>query len=103
MPDPWAAGVPLAGPPWDAAQLALLARVAAGETSFRPEAAGGAAAGAAFDRVVEHLLAMQRRGLVTCATPVGEVGRPDQHYAAVFDVALTAEGARVAARAADAS
>ena len=89
-----------AGTPWEAAQLALLARVAAGERDFRPDARRGAAPGAAFDGLVEHLLAMERRGLVTCATPLAEVGRPGRMYAALTDVALTPEGARVAARAA---
>ena len=77
---------------WADAQLALLRRVAAGETRFRPEGRD-AAAGAAFDELVEHLLALQRRGLVTCQTPIADL-RGHSQYAAVTDVALTDDGRR---------
>jgi hypothetical protein len=83
---------------YEAAQLALIERVAAGETIFRPDARDDAA-GERFDMLVEHLLAMQQRGLVTLATPVAELRRPGRRYAAVRDVALTPEGARIASHA----
>ena len=46
-----------------AAQLDLLRRIAAGQTSFSVAQSESAAA---FDELAEHLLALQRRGLITC-------------------------------------
>lgn len=89
-------GLP-AGPTWEMAQLALLDRVAAGEHTFRPADTRSAEAGAAFDLEVEHLMALQRRGLVTCAAPVAEVRIPGRAYAFVTDAALTEEGQRIVA------
>jgi hypothetical protein len=89
-------GMP-SGPVWEAAQLALLDRIAAGERTFRPRDSRSVEAGAAFDLDVEHLMALQRRGLVLCATPVAEVRVPGRAYAWVTDVELTEEGQRVAA------
>jgi len=83
---------------WADAQLAILRRVADGEQTFRP-AGREAAARSDFDETVEHLLALQRRGLVTCATPIAEL-KADAQYAAVTDIALTDEGRRVLERAA---
>ena len=82
---------------WLDSQIALLRRVADGESTFRPE---GRDAGARteFDQTVEHLLAMQRRGLVTCATPIAEL-KVDAMYAAITDVDLTDDGRRALDRA----
>jgi hypothetical protein len=82
---------------WADAQIALLRRVAAGELTFRPEGRDPAAR-AEFDATVEHLLALSRRGLLTCATPIAEL-RADAQYAAVADVVLTEEGRRALERA----
>ncbi len=57
-----------------------------------------AAARAKFDEEVEHILALNRRGLVTCATPIAEL-RSDAQYAAITDVELTADGRRMIERA----
>jgi hypothetical protein len=96
MPDPYASGPAAPDAGWLDAQLALLRRVVDGETTFRPAAAEPA--GEAFDVVVEHLLALQRRGLATCATPLADLRGPGQ-YVAVTNVALTPEGERVVAGA----
>ena len=85
---------------WHDAQLALVRRVAMGESAFRPEGREPADR-ATFDATVEHLLALQRRGLLTCATPLAEL-KADAQYAAITDVALTAVG-RLALERADAA
>ena len=85
---------------WLDAQIALLRRVADGESTFRPDSRDPAAR-TAFDQTVEHLLAMQRRGLLTCATPIAEL-RADAQYAAVTDVELTPDGRRALDRASEA-
>ena len=82
---------------WLDSQIALLRRVADGESTFRPDGRD-ADARTAFDGTVEHLLAMQRRGLLTCATPIAEL-RADAQYAAITDVELTADGRRALDRA----
>lgn len=82
---------------WLDSQIALLRRVADGESTFRPEGRD-AAARAEFDRTVEHLLAMQRRGLVTCATPIAEL-KVDAQYSAITDVQLTGDGRQAIDRA----
>ena len=81
---------------WADAQAALLHRVTGGENVFRPDARDPDG-GANFDELVEHLMALQRRGLVTCGTPLANVRGPAQ-YAAVTDVALTPAGEREAER-----
>lgn len=83
---------------WAESQLALLRRVADGESSLRP-ASRERAARAEFDETVEHVLALQRRGLVTCATPIAEL-KGDAQYAAISNIALTDGGRRVLDRAA---
>lgn len=83
------------GPPWEGAQLEVLRRVAAGTHTFRPDDHRSPEAGADFDLLVEHILALQRRGLLTCATPVAETRR-SRSYALVSDVALTPEGEQIA-------
>ena len=82
---------------WVDAQVALMRRAASGESTFRPEGRD-ATARAAFDTTVEHLLALNRRGLLTCATPIAEL-KADAQYAAVTDVALTDAGRRALERA----
>lgn len=82
---------------WADSQIALLRRVAAGESTFRP-AGREPAARAEFDATVEHLLALQRRGLLTCATPIAEL-KADAQYAALTDAQLTEEGRRALERA----
>ena len=82
---------------WADAQIALLRRAAAGKLTFRPEGRDPAAR-AEFDATVEHLLALNRRGLLTCATPIAEL-KADAQYAAVADVVLTEEGRRALERA----
>lgn len=72
--------------------LDLLARVAAGESIFRAPT-GDADAGADFDELVEHVLALSRRGLVTCDTPLASM-RGIGQYAAITNVALTERGER---------
>jgi hypothetical protein len=82
---------------WLDAQLALLRRAAAGESTFRPNGRD-AAARTEFDETVEHLLAMQRRGLLTCSTPIAEL-KADAQYAAISKVELTTDGRRALERA----
>lgn len=82
---------------WAERQLELLRRIRDGETTFRlsgHEAAGGAE----FDELVEYLLAMQRRGLITCGTPLANL-KGESQYAAVTNAALTKAGERVLERA----
>ena len=88
-PDP-AAAPP--GPTWDAAQLDLLRRVGDGESTFRPDDPHSAEAGERFDLLVEHLQAMQRRGLVDCPAPLADISGRGRQYAAVTTVTLTAAG-----------
>lgn len=82
---------------WQGAQIAILRRAAAGEYTFRPDA-NDPAARREFDETVEHVLALQRRGLLTCATPIAEL-RADAQYAAIGDVVLTDDGRRALERA----
>lgn len=78
---------------WAERQLELLRRIADGETTFRP-AGRDSSAGAEFDELVEYLLAMQRRGLITCGTPLANLHGESQ-YAAVTNAVLTKAGERV--------
>jgi hypothetical protein len=71
-------------------QLGLMRRVAAGETRFyaprRYEKDG-----AKYDEMVEHLLALSRRGMITCTEPEAGVKGVTQ-YSDVSDVILTPAG-----------
>ena len=78
---------------WAQGQLDLLRRIGDGETTFRPDGRD-AASGAEFDELVEYLLALQRRGLITCGTPLANL-RGDSQYAAVTNAALTKAGERM--------
>jgi hypothetical protein len=82
---------------WLDAQIALLRRIADGESTFRPEGRD-AVARTQFDETVEHLLAMQRRGLVKCSTPMAEL-RADAQYSAITDLEITDDGRRALDRA----
>jgi hypothetical protein len=82
---------------YETAQLALLRRIAEGESVFRRTSALDAS-GETFSRVVEHLRALERRGLVTLRVPPLDPRRLDDGPDLVTDVALTPEGARVAER-----
>lgn len=77
---------------WHGEQVTLLARIAEGEHTFRAE---GRTAGdrQAFDSLVEHLLAMSRRQLVSCNPPLMDE-RGEGQYAAVTGVELTDAGRR---------
>jgi hypothetical protein len=90
MPHPGPAEI---GPPemrWHEKQIALLRRIAAGESTFRPD--GRAPEDAAeFDELVEYVLALNRRGLVTCSTPLANL-RGNGQYSAITDVEATLAG-----------
>jgi len=77
------------------AQFDLLQRVAEGESTFR-SSTHAIREGADFDMVVEHVMALVRRGLVTCDAPLLDI-RGDTQYAAVTNVALTDLGHRLLA------
>jgi hypothetical protein len=82
---------------WENAQIAILRRVNSGETTLRPQGRDPEAR-ADFDTMVEHILALQRRGLLHCATPIADL-RSNAQYAEVADVVLTDEGRRAVANA----
>jgi hypothetical protein len=82
---------------WADAQLDILRRAAAGERTFRP-AGNDAVARRQFDETVEHILALQRRGLVTCSSPMAEL-KVDAQYAVITNVELTEDGGRALERA----
>lgn len=82
---------------WENAQIALLRHVAAGNTTLRP-LGRDATARAEFDTMVEHVLALQRRGFLHCATPYAELHGGAQ-YAEIADVVITPEGRQVLERA----
>jgi hypothetical protein len=81
---------------WWNRQIELLQRIERGETTFRlrghdPEQ------GKEFDDLVEHLFAMQRRGLITFGTPLANM-RGESQYAVVSDVKITRHGEELLAR-----
>ena len=72
-------------------QVSLLRRVSNGETAFysprHPENGGGPE----FDAMVEHLMALSRRGMLTCDEPrPGKIG--ETQYSQLSNVVLTDEG-----------
>ena len=82
---------------WENAQIAVLRRVAGGDTRLRPDGRDPEAR-AEFDTMVEHILALQRRGLLHCATPLADL-HSEAQYAEIADVVLTTEGRRMIERA----
>jgi hypothetical protein len=83
---------------WQNAQLALLYRVADGETAFRSPERQSREASAAFDELVEHLLALRRRGLLSFSDPIPNRDAARGRYASVTDIALTDDARRIVAR-----
>jgi hypothetical protein len=83
---------------YETAQLALLRRVADGESVFRRSASSLDASGEPFSRVVDHLQALERRGLVRLRLRPLDPRRLDEGPELVSDVVLTPEGARVVER-----
>lgn len=81
---------------WWARQLDLLRRIQRGETTFRLRG-HDPQQGREFDELVEYLLAMQRRGLITFGTPLANM-RGESQYAAVADVKITPHGEELLAR-----
>ena len=77
---------------WSERQVELLHRIAAGESTFRVPN-HDPASGAQFDELVEYLLALQRRGLITFGTPVANLAGGSQ-YDAVDNAVLTEAGDR---------
>jgi hypothetical protein len=75
---------------WEQAQRVLLRHIARGTTSFtapRREAPDAMP----FDELIEHLLAMQNRGLIACSAPV-ESRKPGARYELIEFVELTDAG-----------
>jgi hypothetical protein len=81
---------------WWTHQLELLRRIQRGETTFRLRG-HDPAQGKEFDELVEYLLALQRRGLITFGTPLANM-RGESQYAAVTDVKITHHGEELLAR-----
>jgi len=81
---------------WWTGQLELLRRIKRGETTFRLRG-HDPAQGKEFDELVEYLLAMQRRGLITFGTPLANL-RGESQYAAVTDVTITHAGEELLTR-----
>lgn len=90
MPERTAEDEPPLEEKWWTRQLDLLRRIHRGETTFRLRG-HDPADGAEFDELVEYLLAMQRRGLITFGTPLANL-RGESQYAAVTDMTITKAG-----------
>jgi hypothetical protein len=75
---------------WSTAQLGLLGRIADGETTFRLSGRS-AEEGREFDELVEHVLALRHRGLISCGVPTANV-RGASEYAAITSIELTDAG-----------
>jgi hypothetical protein len=72
------------------AQSAVLHRIANGETAFYgPRRSEGGEA--EFNELVEHVLALSRRGMITCGTPTVD-GRNVGNYASIEKIGLTPAG-----------
>jgi hypothetical protein len=72
------------------AQAAILQRVADGETAFyAPRRSEGGEAG--FNELVEHILALSRRGMITCDAPSVD-SRSTTDYRSIDNIALTPAG-----------
>jgi hypothetical protein len=71
-------------------QLEILQRVAAGETGFHvPRLSDGE--DAEFNELVEHVIALSRRGMVKCDAPTVDV-RDSGQYTAIDNIMLTTAG-----------
>jgi hypothetical protein len=69
------------------AQSAVLHRISNGEGAFyAPRRSEGGEA--EFNELVEHVLALSRRGMITCGTPTVD-GRNVGNYASIEKIALT--------------
>ena len=80
------------------AQLGLIHRIASGETTFyAPRQREGGNAGLVYDEMVEHLLALSRRGMITCKQPDSGIKGWTQ-YSDVTNIGLTDEGRKLASR-----
>jgi hypothetical protein len=79
--------------------MALLGRIADGESAFFPENRRSVEAGAQFDQLVRDLLRLQSDGLVEGVTAWAEVQIPGREYAWVTNVAITPAGLASASRA----
>jgi hypothetical protein len=72
------------------AQAAILRRIADGENAFyAPRRSEGGQA--EFNELVEHVLALSRRGMITCNAPTID-GRVTTNYASIENIALTTAG-----------
>jgi hypothetical protein len=73
------------------AQLEILRRVSAGETAFyAPRLNEEGAAG--FDEFVEHIYALQRRGMLVHGAPVEDGRRGRGRYSSIGSLSVTPEG-----------
>jgi hypothetical protein len=97
MPERAAEDAPPLEEGWWTRQLELLRRIQRGETTFRLRG-HDPAQGKEFDELVEYLLAMQRRRLITFGTPLANM-RGESQYAAVTDVTITRAGEELLERA----
>ena len=71
------------------AQVAVLRRIADGETGFyAPRRSEGG--GESFNELMEHVLALSRRGMITCGTP--RMDGTGRNYISIRDIALTVDG-----------
>lgn len=73
------------------AQLDILRRVSAGETSFYAPRSSKPDTGE-FDELMEHVGALERRGMLTHAAPVEAARSGRSKYAYVSDLAVTRSG-----------
>src|SRR5688572_6644930 len=71
------------------AQIAVLRRIAEGETEFYPPRRSDMS-GENFNELAEHVLALSRRGMITCGRPVMDATA--RNYMSIGDVALTLDG-----------
>jgi len=72
-----------------AAQVAVLRRIADGETAFyAPRRSQGGEA--EFNELAEHVMALSRRGMITCGTP--RMDAMALNYESIGDIALTHDG-----------
>lgn len=73
------------------AQISVLRRVAAGETAFYAPRHPDESQQREFDELVEHVLALSARGMLTHGAPVTD-GRPGSGYESIGSLGLTQSG-----------